>query len=60
MTTLNTKRKSDTLLNNSETIQGNLDYQYHDLYDYMENLKNKEERVLLSIVLPMYNEEKTI
>jgi len=60
LTTLNTKRKSDTLLTNSETNKGNLEHQYHDLYDYIKNLKNKEQRVLLSIVLPMYNEEKTI
>ena len=60
MTTLNTKRKSDTLLNNSETKVGNLEYQYQDLYDYIKRLKTDEERVILSIVLPMYNEEKTI
>jgi len=60
LTTLNTKRKSDTLLNNSETKVGNLEYQYQDLYDYIKRLKTDEERVILSIVLPMYNEEKTI
>ena len=60
MTTLNTKRKSDTLLNNSETKTSDLEYQYQDLYDYIKNFKNQEEQVLLSIVLPMYNEEKTI
>lgn len=60
MTTLNTKRKSDTFLNNSETNKSNLEYLYQDLYDYIKKFKSEEERVVLSIVLPMYNEEKTI
>jgi glycosyltransferase involved in cell wall biosynthesis len=60
LTTLNTKRKSDTLPNNSETKNHNLEYPYQDLYDYIKKFKVDEERALLSIVLPMFNEEKTI
>jgi len=58
--TLSTKRKTKTLLNRSETKDGNIKYLYQDLYDYIKNFKTKEDQVLVSIVLPMYNEEKTI
>ena len=60
MTTLNIKRKSDSLLNNSETKTSNSEYLYQDLYDYIKKFKTKEDQVLLSIVLPLFNEEKTI
>lgn len=60
MTTLNKKEKLYTLTNNSETIEINRENLYQDLYDYIKKFKNEEERVLISIILPMYNEEKTI
>ncbi|MHA2337860.1 MAG: glycosyltransferase family 2 protein [Candidatus Hodarchaeales archaeon] len=60
MTTLNTDRKTNALLKNSETEKGNFDYLYQDLYAYLNRFKTNEDQVLLSIVLPMYNEEKTI
>lgn len=60
MKTLSTKRKTKTLLNRSETKNGNIKYLYQDLYDYIKNFKTKEDQVLISIVLPMFNEEKTI
>lgn len=33
---------------------------FNDLFNYLENHKTNSESVLLSIILPMYNEEKTI
>jgi len=33
---------------------------YQELYSYLKSLKKKEKSVLLSIILPMYNEENTI
>jgi len=50
----------NTLLNRSETKDSNIEDLHQDLYDYIKNFKTKEDRVLISIVLPMYNEEKTI
>lgn len=58
--TLSTKRKIKTLSNKSETKGIVKEDIYQDLYNYIENFKIKEDQVLLSIVLPMYNEEKTI
>jgi glycosyltransferase involved in cell wall biosynthesis len=60
LTTLNTKRKSNTLLDNSETKTRNSEHPYQDLYDYLDRFKSNKDKTLLSIVLPMYNEEKTI
>ncbi|MFX1454500.1 MAG: glycosyltransferase family 2 protein [Promethearchaeota archaeon] len=60
MTTLNTKRKSNNLLDNSEIKKRNPEHPYQDLYDYLNRFKFNRDKTLLSIVLPMYNEEKTI
>ena len=33
---------------------------FQELYKYIENFKNFEDQVIISIVIPLYNEEKTI
>jgi len=33
---------------------------FQELYKYIENFKNYEDQVIISIVIPLYNEEKTI
>ncbi|MBY8986509.1 MAG: glycosyltransferase family 2 protein, partial [Candidatus Lokiarchaeota archaeon] len=33
---------------------------YLDLYEFVDKFKSKDNKILLSIVLPMYNEENTI
>lgn len=60
MKTLSTKRKFKNSLNRIKTKDSNLEDSYQELYDYIKNFKIKEDNVLVSIVLPMYNEEKTI
>lgn len=35
-----------------------LNYNFHEIFDYIK--KDKENNILISIILPMYNEEKTI
>jgi len=35
-------------------------HKFNDLFNYLENHKTNSDTVLLSIILPMYNEEKTI
>ena len=60
MTSVNTERRFETLTKKSETIEVNKAILYQDLYDYIKRFKTEEDDVLLSILLPMYNEEKTI
>ncbi|MFW9873600.1 MAG: glycosyltransferase family 2 protein [Candidatus Thorarchaeota archaeon] len=60
MKTLSTKKKLKTLSNKMETRNDTKEDMYQDLYEYIEKFKTKQDRILLSIVLPMYNEEKTI
>jgi glycosyltransferase involved in cell wall biosynthesis len=55
-----TNQKVKNLTNKSEIKINNLDDIYQDLYDYIENFKTSKDQILLSIVLPLYNEEKTI
>ena len=33
---------------------------FQELYKYIENLKESGDQVIISIVIPMYNEERTI
>ena len=35
-------------------------HKFNDLFNYLDNHKTNSDTVLLSIILPMYNEEKTI
>ena len=60
MTTLDTNGRLNNLLNKSEIDDRNTDYIYQDLYDYIKKFNTSKDKILLSIVLPMYNEEKTI
>ncbi len=60
MTTLNTERRFDILTNRSIAIEETKEIIYQDLYDYIKKFKTEEGAILLSIILPMYNEEKTI
>ncbi|MFX0001904.1 MAG: glycosyltransferase family 2 protein [Candidatus Hodarchaeota archaeon] len=60
MKTLSIKKKLKTLPNSVETKLNIKEDQYQDLYNYINNFKKNRDQVLLSIVLPMFNEEKTI
>jgi len=53
--------KSDTAsLNKNPVKHPTTVSDYQDLYNYLKLFKKNENSVLLSIILPMYNEEKTI
>ena len=53
--------KSDTAsLNKNHVKHPTTVSDYQDLYNYLKLFKKNENSVLLSIILPMYNEEKTI
>lgn len=60
MKILDNKLNLNHLLNGSETKVGSIKDLHQNLYNYIKNLKTREDQVLISIVLPMFNEEKTI
>lgn len=60
MKTLSTKRNLKILPNKIETRLNIKEDIYQELYNYINDFKTNKDQVLLSIVLPMYNEEKTI
>ena len=35
-------------------------YRFQELYDYLDQFRQKEDQILISIILPAYNEESTI
>ena len=35
-------------------------YRFQELYDYLDQFRQKEDQILISIILPAYNEERTI
>lgn len=59
MTVIESEKKSTTLFR--EVKESNLiDNAFSELYDYIHSFKFQEDKILLSIILPMYNEEHTI
>lgn len=60
MKTLDNNVNLNSLLDSTKTKNGAIEDLHQKLYNYLKNLKDKEDPVLLSIVLPMYNEEKSI
>ncbi len=47
-------------LNNNSIKTNTYVSDYQELYDYLRKFSNTDETVLLSIILPLYNEENTI
>lgn len=47
-------------LNKIRTKKSTIASDYHEMYRYLETFKKDETSVLISIILPMYNEENTI
>ncbi len=60
MKTLDNKLNLNSLLNSSKTKNDAIKDFHQNLYNYLKNFKTKEDPVIISIVLPMYNEEKSI
>jgi len=56
---LETKNRSSFLI---ETLEDSnlVEKHFFDLYEFINQFKSKDDQVLLSIILPMYNEEQTI
>ncbi len=59
MKALGSKNESPFL--SKEVKESNLiDNPFSELYDYINHFKHQNDKILLSIILPMYNEEHTI
>ncbi|MFX0039519.1 MAG: glycosyltransferase family 2 protein [Promethearchaeota archaeon] len=60
MKILDNKMNLNSILNSSEKKERNICELHQNLYNYIKNFKTEKDEILMSIVLPMYNEEKTI
>ena len=60
MTILTSSEDVDADSPNQNLLKSSQDNYFQSLYDFLENFKRRETQVILSIILPMYNEEKTI
>ena len=59
MKVLESKNKSSDLLDNMK-VRSLVDDQFSELYEYIDQFNSQDNTILLSIILPMYNEEHTI
>jgi len=57
---LNRKKPNIASLNKIKTKKSTIVSDYQELYNFLNLFKNDENSVLMSIILPMYNEENTI
>jgi len=60
LTILTSSEDVDADSPNQNLLKSSQDNHFQSLYDFLENFKRRETQVILSIILPMYNEEKTI
>ncbi|MFX0021999.1 MAG: glycosyltransferase family 2 protein [Candidatus Hermodarchaeota archaeon] len=60
MKTLDNEVNLNSVLKSSETKLGDIGDLHQNLYNYIKEFKNKDDSILISIVIPMFNEEKTI
>ena len=61
MKTLSSEKEIDiTLKDPGLELNEENSYGFQELYDYLEQFRQKEDQILISIILPAYNEESTI
>ena len=60
MKLLNRVKPNIASLNKIKTKKSTSISNYHELYNFLESFKKDDTSVLISIILPMYNEENTI
>ncbi|MFX1589988.1 MAG: glycosyltransferase family 2 protein [Promethearchaeota archaeon] len=60
MNLLTSSIKSKGELNNQEVHINSNDDRFQELYNLLKNPKLQEEEIIISIILPMYNEQNTI
>jgi len=57
---LNLHQYSESFVDEQKKTDIEKDLKFQELIEYLEKLRNDKDQVLLSIVIPVYNEEKTI
>lgn len=60
MKTVSSTRTVNTIINEKKFKSKKKSYNFNKLIKYIESHKSSKDDILLSIILPMYNEEKTI
>ena len=60
MTILSLSEDVDADSPDQNLLKSSQDNHFQPLYDFLENFQKGDDQVILSIILPMYNEEKTI
>lgn len=60
MTILTSNEEVDAYSSNQNLLKSSQDNPFQSLYDFLEKFKKGDDQVIVSIILPMYNEEKTI
>ena len=60
MTILTLSEDVDSDSPNQSLLKSSQDNHFQSLYDFLENFQKGDDQVIMSIILPMYNEEKTI
>lgn len=60
MTIISSHEDLDVVSPDQTFLKSSKDKHFLSLYDFLEKFKKGEDHVILSIILPMYNEEKTI
>ena len=60
MTILTSSEDVDADPPNQSLLKSSQDNDFQSLYDFLENFQKGDDQVIMSIILPMYNEEKTI
>ena len=60
MTILSSSEDVDVDSPHQNLLKTSPDDHFQSLYDFLEKFKKGEDQVIISIILPMYNEEKTI
>ncbi len=60
MKLLNRVNSKRTTFNSNRTISSRNASDFQEMYEFLKKHQNTRKSVLLSIILPLYNEEKTI
>ncbi|MHA1671594.1 MAG: glycosyltransferase family 2 protein [Promethearchaeota archaeon] len=60
MTISSSSEDLDAVSLNQNLLKSSKDDHFQSLYDFLEKFKKGEDHAIISIILPMYNEEKTI
>ncbi|MBA7640003.1 hypothetical protein ES703_47664 [subsurface metagenome] len=60
LTAINSRRNISSLAKTRQSDKSDNNNNFQGLLKYLEKYKNNQNPILLSIILPVFNEEKTI